>query len=380
MQALVVEILHFLVKAPSLRHLRQIRINFLSEDFPLHVDDLPGQVLADGRAAVIFRAQAHGEDALKILVAPDPFPPELLEHGLLRGCGIVPIANGPSVIGAPVPFLLRAEHRLLMAGAHDDAVFVRQPGVFRIVFIEAVVPHGGPEVVASKTQNQLEQIGVKAAPVIGRRRAAAHRNRAVFLPHPSGQVRTFIIQKKAPILDRRRPLHNPARLHKQGVLVLHRHVRPPVPGRDADLFAKLINAENGPAFIAPGNHQRATAEVGGRIWHDLDEKRLPLALDAGDINLVVADQPVNYSIFANRADDDGPRHPRALREARVRRHAGYARHILPQIFGRPQDAGEIRGIHHESRLAVILDDGETVLGIVGFDKRRKSEGKAPGKK
>ena len=67
----------------------------------------------------------------------------------------VPVAELPSLV--PVPFLLGAQHRLLMRSAHDDAVFVGEPRVVRIVFSKGVVPHCGPEIVALQTKNHFEQ-------------------------------------------------------------------------------------------------------------------------------------------------------------------------------------------------------------------------------
>ncbi len=55
-----------------------------------------------------------------------------------------------------VPLFLRPQHRLLVGGAHDDAIFVGKPGIQRIVFIEGVVPHRRPEIVAFQPEYHFE--------------------------------------------------------------------------------------------------------------------------------------------------------------------------------------------------------------------------------
>ena len=267
--ARVVEVLHFLVEAPSLGNAGQIRVYFPGQYPALDLDDFLCQVLADGRAAVVFGAQAHGENALEGFVAPHTFAPELLQGRLLCGDGIIPVVIFFPVIGCPIPLLLRAKHRLLVRRAHDYAVFVRQPGIFRIVLVETVVPHCGPEVIAFEPQDQLKQIGVKSPAVIGRRRMARHRQRAVFFLHPTGQVRRFVIQKNAAILHRRRALHVFAGLHKKGRLVFYRDISPPIPRRDPDLLRKIINAVNGSPFVAPGDNQ-SIGHSRHRFRHNLD--------------------------------------------------------------------------------------------------------------
>ena len=60
-----------------------------------------------------------------------------------------------------LPFLLGAQHGLVVRGAHDDAVFVGELRVERIVLVEGVAPHGGPEIVALEPQDQLEDLHIE---------------------------------------------------------------------------------------------------------------------------------------------------------------------------------------------------------------------------
>src|SRR5205807_1697728 len=82
-QAFLIEVLHFFVQAPHLRDFREVSIDLLSKNPPLRFHDLFGQLLADRHSAVVFRAQAEGDDAFIAFVAPNSFTPELLEDGLL---------------------------------------------------------------------------------------------------------------------------------------------------------------------------------------------------------------------------------------------------------------------------------------------------------
>ena len=231
---------------------------------------------AFGHRRVIRAAQTDGDDAFVILVPPDAFAPEVFKD--VRVFGVVP--SSQCLLIPPVPFLLRPEHRLLMRGAHDDAVFIREPGIFRIVFVEGVVPHGRPEVVALQPQNQLEQLRVKLVVVIGHARRDGRigigGDQAEFVGDPIAQVRRFVIQEDAAIFDRRRALEVFARFYKQRVFVLGGDVRPPIPRRYAHLLGQIINAVDGSPLVAAHDDQRA-GDAGQGIGHDLDEKRFPLA-------------------------------------------------------------------------------------------------------
>ena len=97
----------------------------------------------------------------------------------------------------PVPFLLRAQHRLLVRGAHDNAVFIRQARVGRIVFVERVVPHRRPKVIAFQPQDHLKDLRVEPAVVIGdplgHRRIGTGRDRPEFGHDPIRQVGCLVI-------------------------------------------------------------------------------------------------------------------------------------------------------------------------------------------
>lgn len=48
-----------------------------------------------------------------------------------------------------------------MAGTHDDTISISERLVLVVINIEHVGPHGGPEVVGSQAEQQLEDMGVE---------------------------------------------------------------------------------------------------------------------------------------------------------------------------------------------------------------------------
>jgi hypothetical protein len=75
--------------------------------------------------------------------------------------------------------------------------------------------------------------------------------------HPAGQRRRFVIEKDPSILDRRLALNVTTRTNKDLIMRLDRNVSPPIPGRHANLFGQVINAEDSSALIAARDDQRA---------------------------------------------------------------------------------------------------------------------------
>ncbi len=75
-----------------------------------------------------------------------------------------------------LPLLLCAQHRFVVRSAHHDAVFVGKAGIQRIVFVESVVPHRGPEIVGLQPQEQFKYLGVKLVVISPE-----------FFFHPSGK-------------------------------------------------------------------------------------------------------------------------------------------------------------------------------------------------
>ncbi len=90
--------------------------------------------------------------------------------------------------------------------------------------------------------------------------------------------------------------------HEERVALANGHVRPPVPGRDADLLRDVVDPEDRPALVAAGDDQRAR-DAGPGARDDLDDRRLPAALDLPDVELAGADETVDLAAPAERAHD-----------------------------------------------------------------------------
>ena len=128
-------------------------------------------------------------------------------------------------------------------------------------------------------------------------------NRAKLFFDPACQIRCFVIKEHAAIPHRRRALHKLSGFHKKLVVMFGRHIRPVMPGRNADLLGQIVNAVNRPALVAAADNQRA-GDARQRIGHDLNQERFPFAGDFRDVNFLFMDQPVNQRTFAEGADED----------------------------------------------------------------------------
>ena len=153
-----------------------------------------------------------------------------------------------------------------MRCAHDDAIFVGQFGIQRIVFVERIVPHGRPEIICLQPQEQLEDLLVKFVIVAADILALTQPVRA----------RRLVIEKDAAIFHGRRALDICAGLHEERILVADGHIRPPIPRRNADLLREIVDAVNGPALVAARNHQRG-GNPRQRIFNYLQNKRFPFS-------------------------------------------------------------------------------------------------------
>ena len=192
----------------------------------------------------------------------------------------------------PLPLLLCAQHRFVMGCAHYNAVFVCERGIQRVILVEGVVPHRGPEVVGLQSQQQFKNLGIELMIVV-----------AVFFFHPSGEGWRFIVQENSAVLNCRRSLHIGARLYKEFIVMLDGNVGPPIPRRNPNLVGKVIDAVNCSAFIAPRDNQRAGH---ARQWfrHDANEKRFPFAGNGRHIDFAIANQLIDDFAFSNSANDD----------------------------------------------------------------------------
>src|SRR5260370_16927636 len=87
----------------------------------------------------------------------------------------------------PFPFLLSAQHRLVMRCAHHDAIFVGELGIQRIVLVEGVVSHRRPEIVGLQPQQKFKHFRVELMIVV-----------PAFFSHPSREPRRPVVPKNSP--------------------------------------------------------------------------------------------------------------------------------------------------------------------------------------
>ena len=349
--AVLIKFLHLLVEAPHLRDLRDVRVHLGAQEVALPVDDLLEQLAVRLRAAgrhlgVVRAAQAERDDALVIFIPPHALAPEVLQH--VRMLRVVPAAD--RLLETPVPLLLRAQHRLLVRGAHDDAVLVGQARILGVVLVEGVVPHRRPEVVGTQAQHHLEEARVELAAVIRHVRddvgIGLGRDVAEFRPHPIGEVRRLVVQEN-PAITHRGPLRDAAaRLEGERGARRHGHVRPPVPRRHADLLRNFVDAVDRAALVAAGDDEGAL-DAGQRLLDGLDDEALPFSADGVHVELSRGDEPVDQAAFTHGADEDG----HGCRGRRVgfqlRPPAGHARDVGLQVAGRAAHAGPFVRRHDE---------------------------------
>ena len=247
LEAGVVVFLDLGEQGPQLRHLALVDAALFRDDLLLVADDLLDHFLVRFQPArvrhgdVAVAAHAHRHDAFIGPVAAHAVGEEAFEAGLVAQ--VIPFAVAV-ILAVRGPLLVRPYHRFVVAGAHDDAVGVGQARVVRVVLVEGAAPHRRPQVVGAQAQQQLEHVrihlGVEAAE---------------FRARPAGQRRFLVVDEDAPVLDGRRPLHPGARQGVQRRPVAGRDVGPPMPRRHADLFGDLVDAVDGAALVAAGDHQ-----------------------------------------------------------------------------------------------------------------------------
>ena len=350
---LLVVFLDFLVERPQLGHRGRVLAQLLLDERALVAHDALQQVDVGAfrHRLVAVAAHRHRDHLLVVARVAQALGPE-------RAQGVGVAAVVPRTLAVADPLLVGAHHRLVVRGAHHDAHGVGQLAVALVVVVEGRAPHGGPQVVGAHAQHQFEQLLVELAVVA-----------AEALPGPVGERRRFVVQEDAAVLDHR--LVHQARIHRdaQGGMARHRHVGPPVPGRDADLFRQRVDAVNGAALVAAGDDQGAL-HAGQRVRHRLDEKTFPLARQRARIDPALPGQFIDEGVAAEGADDDyvAPRCA-GLPFGRL------ARHLLDvalQVTRCAQHAGEVVLAHHDRGGAALGNEVDAILAL-HVDETRGTE-------
>ena len=221
------------------------------QDFPLIPDDRFQQLhlgglpfflreLHDGlrlKAGIVDSPHTQGIADLKIPVLLHALPPVFLQNlPVSSGDGIIVCRIGISLFrnpGLPLPVVGTHQH-IAVGGSHHNAHPVRQRAVF-LFHVEGIDVHGRPDVIALQAQQQLKYLFIGFHPD----GILAH-----MLFHPSVQL-LFVIDENAPVLH-----GGPVRLFKicrknKFFLLFHRHVRPEIPGGNAQHTAEFVNTVHG---------------------------------------------------------------------------------------------------------------------------------------
>ena len=240
-----------------------------------------------GHRSIAQTAHPEGHDLLIVLVADHSLAPILVD--LFGVGGIVPGA----VVRILCPLLLGAHHRFLVRCPHHDAVLIRETRVLRIIRGKGVVPHGRPQVVRLEAQQKLKDLGIKL-----------RIHPTEFFRRPAGEGGRLVIEEDASVLHRRLRLQMPAGSDDHGAVVWNADVRPPIPGRNTHLFGEIIGGVDGATLVCPDKNERARHSWKWPLY-DRGHGSLPVAFDAGDVQLVAANQVVDQRAAADCAEEDG---------------------------------------------------------------------------
>ncbi len=218
--------------------------------------------------------------------------------------------------------------------------------VLRVVEGERPAPDRGPQVVRLEPEHQLEDLRVHLA--VEAAREPGEQAGAEEFRRPAAQVRVLVIDEEAPVLHHRRALGMPSGQHVQFAGMARRNVIPPVPRGDPDLLRDVVGAEDGPALVAAGDHERA-ANTGQRVLHHLLERCLPSSGYSADIQRPGGNQLVDQRALADRADE----HDLAIRRHLIDRHgwpdSGNRCDVGLQVAHDPDYARVIAAANHKRR-------------------------------
>ncbi len=347
--AVVIVVFYFLVERPHLRDLGYIGVDVIGQNLSLVGDDFFQQlhvgvhIAAANHRFVAIAAHPDSHDALIVLVSLNPLFPEGLESLFVFGVVPLPVSETSPVLG---PFRLGTCHRFVVGRSHHNPIFIGQTRIFGVILIERFTPHGRPEIVAAKTQDQFEHVGVHFGV-----------DAAELFISPRPETRLFVVDEYAAIFHGGFAGNMPAGKHVGFGTLAWGNIGPPVPRRDSDRLGKLIDAEYRPAFVAAGNHQRLI-DAGNGLSNRGDHKTFPLSFDIGNIQFARGDKAVNHPALSQGTDDDGASgHGTVGRQGGL--YSGHAINIRLQIADGTNDTLIVSAIIVKSRRPAGNDEGKS---------------------
>ena len=328
---------------PYLRHGGGVASVRLADELALIVEEqlvqqllVAFEIRAGVKRQVAVAAQPDSRHVVVLRVALQALQPEL-PH-VLAVLAVVPLAE---LAAALRPFLLVAHQRLVVTGAHHDAVLVRHDWVQRVVLVERLAPHRGPQIVAFEAQDKLEHV-----------RVHLRIDAAEISARPVAERRFLVVDEDAAVFHFRRVLHVVARLRVQTIRMHNGHVRPPVPRGNADALRQLVDTVDRAAFVAACNDHG--------VGRDPDHVRFPLALDRIDIEHVLLHEAVDERAFPDRADQNCA-WARLTVRFHGRRRPGHAFYVFAQVLRRADDLRKILFAQHDGRGLPIGEDTESAF-------------------
>ncbi len=251
-----------------------------------------------------------------------------------------------------------------MRGAYDDGVVV---GQFRIIQVAveriADVVHGRPDGIGLQPPQQFENAGIgSGANIAGRG--------IVGLGRPRFETPVLVIEEDAAILHRRGLGHEGRAVDAEAIGTARCDVGPPLPGRNAEVSAKIDDAINGPAAIGAGDQQ-----IGFVPGRDGDAFiALPLALERAKVEARFA-RDLRHQRRVDRADHDAG----MAAVVEIGRHLGILAGQALEVMGQ-NAGGQGRGFRilvddRKQGPAVVQGDGRGVEG--GCPKARGGDQPSP---
>ena len=139
----------------------------------------------------------------------------------------------------------------MVGGTHNDTHVVGYLGRQGVVLIEAACPHGRPEIVGFKAQQEFEDTTVSLVV-----------HSAKLLVAPCTERGPLIVYEDATVLHLRLAVCKCAFGYIERIVTGYRRIGHPVPGRYAYLAAQLIDAVDGATLVGTKDEQRGTIGAG----------------------------------------------------------------------------------------------------------------------
>ena len=195
---------------------------------------------------------------------------------------------------------------------------------------------------------------------------------AEALLRPVGQHGRLVVEEQAAVLDGR--LFHDARTerHAERAVMRDRHVGPPVPGRDADLFRQRVDPVDRAALVAAGDDQRAL-HAGHRVRDRLDDEAFPLAGQRARVDLALLREAVDQAVAPERAHDDHVARRRRTVDLPRRGLARHAADVALQVARSAQHAGILVRADDDGRGTSGLDQRDAGLAL-RVDEPRRADG------